>query len=293
MKGLLHPLKHQETLPTYEARRYYLVQQAEILNEQYQVLAKLGYGVTSTVWLGRDLIKDLPELDIYTRLNSIKTPHPARRFIRKLLNHFIIAGPHGDEHVVLVHEVLGMSADELMKWLPRRAMSLSDMKPCIRQLLAVLDFLHNGAGIMHTDLQLKNSLLPAPDEASLKSFEEKQFTSPSPRKLLPDRTIDTSPSLFPPSDGLTLLADFGEARRLPSKDSGEALNEDIMPNAYRAPEVILKMDWDWRVDIWNVAVLAWDIVSPKTLINGHNADGIFDDRVHVAELVALLRPPPS
>jgi serine/threonine protein kinase len=96
--------------------------------------------------------KTYRERDIYTHLNSIKTPHPARRFIRKLLNHFIIAGPHGDEHVVLVHEVLGMSADELMKWLPRRAMSLSDMKPCIRQLLAVLDFLHNGAGIMHTGI---------------------------------------------------------------------------------------------------------------------------------------------
>lgn len=28
------------------------------------------------------------------------------------------------------------------------------------------------------------------------------------------------------------------------------------------------------------------------MINGYNADGIFDARVHVAELVALLGPPP-
>ncbi|KUL84813.1 hypothetical protein ZTR_07267 [Talaromyces verruculosus] len=304
-------LIEEETLPTYEAHRYYPIQQAEILNERYQVLAKLGYGVTSTVWLGRDLIestyvvlkvyislqeKTNRELDIYTHLNSIKTPHPARRFIRKLLNHFFIAGPHGDGHVVLVHEVLGMSANELMKWLPRRAMSLSDMKPCIRQLLAVLDFLHNGAGVVHTvaritDLQLKNLLLPAPDEESLSRFKDKQIASLLPRKVLDDRIIYTSPFVFPPSDGLPFLCDFGEARRLPPEGSGQVLNEDIMPNPYRAPEVILKMNWDWRVDIWDVAVLAWDIVSPKTLINGHNADGIFDNRVHVAELVALLGPP--
>lgn len=46
----------EETLPTYQPHGYYPVQQGEILNERYQVLAKLGYGVTSTVWLGRDLV---------------------------------------------------------------------------------------------------------------------------------------------------------------------------------------------------------------------------------------------
>ncbi|PIG79649.1 protein kinase domain protein [Aspergillus arachidicola] len=39
-------------------------------------------------------------------------------------------------------------------------------------------------------------------------------------------------------------------------------------------------------------MVAWDIVSSRTLINGKNLDGIFDDRVHMAELIALLGPPP-
>lgn len=75
--------------------------------------------------------------------------------------------------------------------------------------------------------------------------------------------IHTPPFVFPPSDGLPLLADFGEARRLPLEGSREVLNDDIMPNAYRAPEVILKMNWDWRVDIWNVAIL----VRPPSLVS--------------------------
>lgn len=37
---------------------------------------------------------------------------------------------------------------------------------------------------------------------------------------------------------------------------------------------------------------AWDIVSPHTIIQGETRDGIFDDGAHVAELVALLGPPP-
>ncbi|GIJ90528.1 hypothetical protein Asppvi_009485 [Aspergillus pseudoviridinutans] len=37
---------------------------------------------------------------------------------------------------------------------------------------------------------------------------------------------------------------------------------------------------------------AWDIVSPHPLVDDRNTDGVFDDRVHLAELVALLGSPP-
>lgn len=47
----------EEILQTYEPEKYYPVQQGEILNDRYQVLAKLGYGVISIVWIGRDLVK--------------------------------------------------------------------------------------------------------------------------------------------------------------------------------------------------------------------------------------------
>ncbi|KAJ5783773.1 uncharacterized protein N7518_009450 [Penicillium psychrosexuale] len=100
----------EETLPTYYP-------------EKYQVLAKLGYGVTCTVWFARDLIDSKyvalkiyvlgqnrdHELGIYERLNSVESNHPGKRFIRKLLGHFYTDGPHG-RHICLVHELLGISA---------------------------------------------------------------------------------------------------------------------------------------------------------------------------------------
>lgn len=55
---------------------------------------------------------------------------------------------------------------------------------------------------------------------------------------------------FLPRGGLPLLADFGEAR-LGDKEH----NDDIMPNVYRAPEVILRSSWGYKVDIWNVAMV--------------------------------------
>ena len=45
----------EEKLPDYHAEGFYPVQLGEIFNERYQVLAKLGFGTTSTVWLCRDL----------------------------------------------------------------------------------------------------------------------------------------------------------------------------------------------------------------------------------------------
>jgi hypothetical protein len=102
--------------------------------------------------------------------------------------------------------------------------------------------------VVRKDLQLKNLLLPAPDAETLSNYEEQQFNAPLPRKVLKDRTIYKS-SRFPPSNGLPLLTDFGEARFGVEDHDG-----DIMPNAYRAPEVIMKGKWDYKVDIWNAAM---------------------------------------
>ncbi|RAK80630.1 U4/U6 small nuclear ribonucleoprotein PRP4 [Aspergillus fijiensis CBS 313.89] len=240
------------------------------------VLAGLGYRVTSTVWHGRDLVNSsYVALKIYVtgeNRDDELNEHPSRKFIRKLFDHFIITGPHG-QHICLVHEPLGISASELLEWIPGKAMTLEDMKVCIRQLTC-------------TDLQLKNLLLPTPKPEALSNFEEEEIRRPSARKVLHDRTIYTS-ARFPPGDGLPLLSDLGEARL-----SNKKHTEDIMPNPYRAPEVILRASWDYKVDIWNIAMVAWDIVSSPTLIKGRNPDGIFDDRAHLAELVALLGCPP-
>ncbi|EER37654.1 serine/threonine protein kinase [Histoplasma capsulatum H143] len=49
----------EETLPTYKAEKYYPTRIGEIFNDRYQIVGKLGYGVTSTVWLCRDLHLDM------------------------------------------------------------------------------------------------------------------------------------------------------------------------------------------------------------------------------------------
>lgn len=45
----------EETIPGYLASRYYPVRTGETLESRYQVVGKLGFGTTSTVWLARNL----------------------------------------------------------------------------------------------------------------------------------------------------------------------------------------------------------------------------------------------
>ena len=101
------------------------------------------------------------------------------------------------------------------------------------------------------DIKASNIMLDTPDKSILKGFEDAELDSPSSRKILDGRTIYKSRKfVFPKSTGFSVLCDFGEARRGIFNHNGL-----IQPEIYRAPEVILDMHWDYKVDIWMVGVM--------------------------------------
>lgn len=46
----------EEELPNYVADRFYPMRLGQVFQEQYQIIAKLGFGSSSTIWLARDLL---------------------------------------------------------------------------------------------------------------------------------------------------------------------------------------------------------------------------------------------
>lgn len=82
-------------------------------------------------------------------------------------------------------------------------------------------------------------------------FEEQELVDPSPRKLVDERAIHLSRKLrMPKTWGAPVLCDFGSAV------TGDIEHtEDIQPDIYRAPEVILEAPWSYQVDIWNTGCL--------------------------------------
>ncbi|KAJ5591842.1 uncharacterized protein N7459_002211 [Penicillium hispanicum] len=127
------------------------------------------------------------------------------------------------------------------------------------------------------------------DDSVFTDFEEEELYSPCPRKELDGRTIYTSRDLRKPKQvGAPVLCDFGSA--MPGDIDH---SEDIQPNIYRAPEVILEVPWTYSVDIWNVGCMIWNIFEGESLFTGHDSEfQTYRSRAHLAEMIRLLGPPP-
>ncbi|KZF26973.1 protein kinase [Xylona heveae TC161] len=268
-------LVEEETTPNYKAWKYYPASIGEVLCKRYQIVGKLGYGSNSTVWLCRDMrvnqyialkiyvVNDSMvhrELPIYHHINQVRSDHPGRECIRKLIDSFEIIGPHG-RHRCLVHQPLGMSLEELKMYTRDKVFSKDLLKIALRELLIALDFLHSEAQVIHTE-------------------------HPVPRKIAEDRSLYASrPFLL--TSGMPVLCDLSEARFGAEENQGY-----IMPELFRAPEVILGMKWTYSVDIWNVGLMVWDLFEKSHLFPGIKPDQTYDEVHRLAEMVAILGPPP-
>ncbi|OOF98767.1 hypothetical protein ASPCADRAFT_162455 [Aspergillus carbonarius ITEM 5010] len=295
----------EETLRWYSPDQFYPVKIGEIFRSRYQVVGKLGYGGYSTVWLGRDLQQHAyvalkiyerdsahgkRETQVYNHLKNVKSDLTGSILVRQALDDFQISS--GDSsYQCLVHPPLAMSLFELRNRIPAKVLPENEFKPTLIHILLALDFLHTDAGVVHTDIQERNIMLSVEDESILIDFEEGEKSNPSPRKVIGDRVIYTSRKLgIPKIHGRPILSDFGEARFISSLGTQW---KDVQPLIYRAPEVVLRMPWDEKIDIWNLGVLAWDLFEQGHLFYARDSDKNSSDSHHLAEMIAILGPPPK
>ncbi|KAM0288491.1 hypothetical protein ACHAO9_007137 [Fusarium lateritium] len=293
----------EEEIPDYLPSRFYPVYLGQVFQDRYQAVTKLGFGSSSTIWLARDLRAHMyvalkiyvhtsrvhRELPIYKAISPIleKTRNPGRNNIRRLLGSFEIDGPDG-RHAVLVMQPAQMSLRDFKSVFRKDGFGEAFVQGAVQELLKALDFVHNEAQLVHTDIHPGNLLLGLDDDSQLQSLVDSEFKSPVTRKQVSqDRTIYLS-RLMRPKPGPMLLSDFGEARSGPGPHAG-----DIMPIQYRAPETIMCVAWSYPVDIWSVGLTAWDLLGSKRLFTAKDSDGDMYDAAHLAELIATLGPPPQ
>ena len=166
----------------------------------------------------------------------------------------------------MIYKPLGMSFSELQSLLPDNKLPKNLVQRSVQLILISLAFLHEN-DVIHTgrsyiherrkeenltqslDISSNNILQGIGDGSILFQIEEDEIKRPIARKVLANRHIYYSRPM-PLSTGLPVLSDLGEARIGSIKHRG-----DIMPGIYRAPEVILDMDWDCKVDIWSIGMM--------------------------------------
>ncbi|KAE8153633.1 kinase-like protein [Aspergillus avenaceus] len=300
-------LIEEETLPDYVASRYYPVRIGEILRDRYQVVGKLGFGASSTVWLARDIngcqyvtlkvfinsgsmgrhLDD--ELRIYQRIEKGPKNHPGRRAVRSLLDSFDVHGPN-DKHRCLVHPPLWESVLTFLHRNPIRRLPAPVLAVVLQRVFLALDYLHTQCQVIHTDIKADNIMFGIEDDSVFTDFQQGELEAPTPRKDLDDRTIYVSRELRMPKEwGAPVLCDFGSA--VPGHIEH---TEDVQPDAYRSPEVILEAPWTYSIDIWNVGCMIWNIFEGGSLFSGYDPEhGTYRSRAHLAKMVSLLGPPPS
>ncbi|KAL6302261.1 kinase-like domain-containing protein [Sparassis latifolia] len=258
-------------------------------NGRFQILRKLGWGGYATVWMVKDREKGrvlaLKILTDYaTRLvyGQVKIPgHPILdepRILRRishptsspgaehciqLIGEFIISR-HSVRYQCLLTEVAGLSLEEIQDMVvAEKGFAGKLSKLFVWQLCLALQYLHDECRVVHTDIKPNNILLafdqPLRDELINIHLESR------PPKKYPIRRIDgvdmetivSQPLPVPGYSTLHVpqytfqLSDFGPAQFLDQKRT-----DRMQPLQLRAPEIILGLPWDAKVDIWSLGCLA-------------------------------------
>ncbi|CAG8137742.1 unnamed protein product [Penicillium salamii] len=84
-------LVDEEISPVYDSRYFYAAKAGELLADRYQILVKVGWGVSSTVWLARDLQGHDEEPESVVTLKIAN--HNATSREREIEEHISMADP--------------------------------------------------------------------------------------------------------------------------------------------------------------------------------------------------------
>ncbi|KAI1432831.1 serine threonine protein kinase, CMGC group [Xylaria sp. CBS 124048] len=296
----------EETLPGYHPTRYYPVSIGRIFAKRYQVVGKLGYGTTSTVWLARDLCgrchvvlkfltnKVTPtsrEVKMYELMKKRGTAsHIGRDAVRQLLDTFKVRNAYG-VYRVLVHPPLWQSVKTFLDQKPA-VIGLNEpvLAFVLYRLLLGLSYLHTECSIIHGDIKLENIMFTVGDNAVFRDYEKEEQKNPSPKKEYHQFKIYKSRELpLTRRLGPAVLCDLGDA-----VPADEARTEILPPNIYRAPEALLHAPWTHKLDIWSAGCVAWELFGRTPLFSGQDPElDRYERRAHIAEMIALLGRPDS
>ncbi|KAL2010521.1 hypothetical protein VTN00DRAFT_6328 [Thermoascus crustaceus] len=309
-----YPLEEEHT-PHYNPRQYYPVEIGQVLGKRYEIILKLGYGTSSTVWLARDK-KKLPwKKDQFVTVKVANTgfinilsaeqekvalrylaeanpKHRGYRYITKLLDDFTIRSPEG-RHVCLVFEPMREPLWLFQKHWDDNKFPIPIFKRLVKLLLEGVDYIHTKGRLIHTDIKPDNILVGFENDQVLLDHIEKALQNPPPTKHTPYRTIyksnnDFGTLLGPPKQ--LQIADFGLCFWADSVHPRQPLGQ---ANRFKAPEAILRAPWSYSVDIFNLGVTLWNMLENRMLFWGRDPrTGRYSELCHVAEMIAVLGPPP-
>lgn len=103
------------------------------------------------------------------------------------------------------------------------------------------------------------------DDTDCREIEEQELEDPSHPLMVGSYPVYPSRRMQIGLNGIPILTDFGQMR-----DAEPMSNEWLMPDLYRAPEVLLGLPWSYPVDIWSLGAMVRALkahrISPQAVL---------------------------
>ncbi|KAM5473342.1 hypothetical protein MferCBS49748_001156, partial [Microsporum ferrugineum] len=304
----------EQSLPRYYERHYYPVKIGEVFNNQYRIIAKLGYGAYSTAWLAWDQrAKQYTSLKVCISHNGKSSPIlneiymlrrlkrvadtdqrdlPGVGFTRLADDIFEIDGTSTyGRHYCIASKPQGQSIRTLQEAFPNAILPKLLVKSIIHRLWFSVNWFHSTCGVIHTDISPQNVLMQLEDDSGLKDIEDQESRNPS----VPIITIEGVVPLYRSRktklelSGLPVLVDFGQMRLA----EGQTNQDWWMSDLYRAPEVLLGLPWEYPVDVWSIGVMTLELMEGKNLFDPiDRVNNQYVLPLALAQYIGYLGPPP-
>ncbi|RNF03793.1 putative protein kinase [Trypanosoma conorhini] len=249
--------------------------------------------------------------------------------LTNLVDYFEVPGQYGS-HVCMVMPLHGsnlLSIIDQMKAKKRQRSSqeIRLVKEVVASILLGLEEL-DGMDIIHTDIKPENVLCSSPDPKVMDVIETFCRRNKERSSMVPYETVRETISHGDPNH-LVCIADFGlsvalkpptgdsashqssacqsllknlvgRKREFPVEKPGTVTNlrgTMIQTREYRAPEIIIGLDFNTRTDLWSVGCMVFELITGEFLMDPkrRTKNERMMDVEHLAMMMQLLGPVPE
>ncbi|GAU93031.1 hypothetical protein RvY_05031 [Ramazzottius varieornatus] len=253
----------------------------DVIDHKFKVVDICGAGTFGRVYKVRDLTD--PYSDTFLALKVMQDKDEARQdtvYEREALQGLMAKDPkhiqnvvrffghfayHG--HACLLFEHLGPSLHKFLhttksNFVPFPMHQLSEIT---QQTCLALAFLRK-CGYSHTDIKTENIVF-----AEEVTYHDTIYLSDSSQTLVRELSCTN-----------VKLIDFGSAI-----DDEEDHGTDISTRQYRAPEIMLVLDWNHQIDMWSLGCVLFEVYSGKVLFQAPTV------KAQIVAMTRILGPIPK
>ncbi|KAK0267986.1 hypothetical protein LTR35_015918 [Friedmanniomyces endolithicus] len=194
----------------------------------------------------------LNEIKILKQIAGCPREHSGSDIARLPNDVFQIDGPAGQHHCT-ASKPQGCDLFDLRLTFPDGRLPKVLVVAAVRCLMGCINWLALDCDLIHTEITSRNVLTAVANDDQFVEIQRAEELTPSVPVMdgnFPVYRSRNEPATARNITGIVHLNDFGSAR------SASASYQDWwMPDLYRAPEILMRVPWDFGVETWSIGIL--------------------------------------